>query len=136
MGLLAPRGWRPGLLMGEGVSGSEGSLSHVPSSSPASPGCQDRQVHGLRLSVREVGPSHCPKVWYQSFASLRETVPQETFWIPLGAALGPGGAEPALFCRGESASLQLWVTGGPLLTAVVFLVSFAVFTFCSTRYYY
>lgn len=69
---------------------------------------------------------------------------REPFGIPLlvllaaGAVLGPGGGSRSLspFCRGESASLHLWVTGGPLLTTAVFLVSFAVFTFCLTLYYY
>lgn len=46
----------------------------------------------------------------------------------------PRGQPP--FCSGESASLHLWVTGGPLLTAAVFFVSSAVFTFCLLLYYY
>lgn len=46
----------------------------------------------------------------------------------------PRGQPP--FCSGESASLHLWVTGGPLLTAAVFFVSSAAFTFCLLLYYY
>ena len=44
----------------------------------------------------------------------------------------PRGQPP--FCSGESTSLHLWVTGGPLLTTAVFFVSSAVFTFCSLLY--
>lgn len=39
-------------------------------------------------------------------------------------------------CRGESAPLRLWVTGGPLLSTVLFLVSFAAFVICSQLYSY
>lgn len=100
----------------------------------------DRSMPSGFLSGRWVQVT-VPKVEH---LSLWRQSTREPFGIPLlvllaaGAVLGPGGRSLSLspFCRGESASLHLWVTGGPLLTTAVFLVSFAVFTFCLTLYYY
>lgn len=148
---MAPREWAPGLLMGEGVLRAPRvicsctkcflRLSWAPGQ--ASP-CSQAFWQGGRAKSpsKRVASELCLIEGEQCFVFWRQS-PRKPFGIPPPhrAVLGPRGGRPALwsqplYCEVKVYLFQLWVTGGPLLTAVVFLVSFAVFTFCSMLYYY
>lgn len=105
------------------------------------PGCpQELSARGW-VQCPEGGASELCLIWGEGALFPGDRAPDLSCLHPLELSqdLGVAGPVPQSqppLCRGESASLHLGVTEGPLLTAAVFLVRFALFTLCSQLFDY